>query len=145
MRTVWAVAMAVVTAAAGAPVWAGSTDKAKRPRLDVRPSPRVAFSPVNVLVTAELMGGDDIEEYYCPAIEWDWDDGSRSVQESDCTPLAAGGTFERRFTNSHAYRSAGTYNVKVTMRRAERNLAVSTATITVRPGLGDFSDPADPH
>ena len=39
----------------------------------------------------------------------------------------------------HAYRQAGTYNVKITMRRAERPLAVASATVTVRPGLGDMS------
>ena len=114
--------------------------KAKKPRLDLRASPRVAFSPVNVLVIAELRGGDAMEEFYCPEVEWDWDDGGRSAHEADCPPMAADGTFERRFTAQHAYRRAGTYNVKVTMRRANRALAVATATVTVRPGIGDMND-----
>ena len=63
------------------------------------------------------MGGDDVEEYYCPELEWDWDDGGKSVQESDCPPFEAGVTkIERRFTAEHEYRKAGVYNVKVTMR-----------------------------
>lgn len=111
----------------------------KKPRLGLRATPRMAFSPVNVLLTAELQGGDDIEEFHCPELEWDWDDGGKSVHQQDCDPLETGGALERRFTANHAYRSAGTYNVKVTMRRAERPLAVASAVITVRPGVGDMT------
>lgn len=114
--------------------------KPKKPRLDLRATPRIAFSPVNVLMVAELRGGDAAEELYCPEVEWDWDDGGKSTHEADCPPLEANGTFERRFTAQHAYRQAGTYNVKVTMRRANRSLAVATATVTVRPGVGDMSE-----
>jgi hypothetical protein len=121
-----------------------SAEKARKPRLDLRAAPRMAFSPVNVLLTAELMGGDDVDEYYCPEIEWNWDDGGKSVHESDCAPLEAGGTFERRFTANHAYRQAGTYNVKITMRKANRPVAVATATVTVHPGAGDMAS-SDPN
>ena len=81
----------------------------------------MAFSPVNILLTAELQGGDDIEEFHCPEVEWDWDDGGRSVHQEDCAPLKAGAALERRFTANHAYRQAGTYNVKITMRRATQS------------------------
>ena len=111
----------------------------KKPRLDLRASPRMAFSPVNVILTAELQGGDDIEAFHCPEVEWDWDDGGRSVHQPDCAPLETGAPVERRFTANHAYRHAGTYTVKITMRRADRSLAVASATVTVRPGLGDMS------
>ena len=113
-------------------------EKTKKPRLDLRATPRMAFSPVNVLLTAELTGGEDVEQFYCPELEWDWDDGGRSVHEADCPPMEAGGTMERRFTAEHAFRRAGTYNVKVTMRRANKPLAMATATVTVHPGAGDF-------
>jgi hypothetical protein len=116
-----------------------SAEKARKPRLDLRAAPRMAFSPVNVLLTAELQGGDDADQFYCPELEWNWDDGGRSVQESDCPPLEAGGTFERRFTAEHAFRQAGTYNVKVTMRKANRSIAVATATVTVHAGAGDMT------
>jgi hypothetical protein len=127
----------LVAAALAAPA-AGSESKPKKPRLDLRALPRMAFSPVNVFLTAELMGGDDVEELYCPELEWDWDDGGKSVQESDCPPFEAGVTkLERRFTAEHEYRKAGIYNVKVTMKKTNRSLAQSTVKITVRPGLGD--------
>jgi hypothetical protein len=98
----------------------------------------MAFSPVNVLLVAELSGGDDVEEFYCPELEWEWDDGGKSVHEADCPAYEPGvSKIERRFTAEHEFRKAGLYNVKVTMRRANRPLAVSTIKITVRPGLGD--------
>jgi hypothetical protein len=112
--------------------------KPKKPRLDLRATPRMAFSPVNVFFTAELTGGDDVEQYYCPELEWEWDDGGKSTQESDCPPWEAGKTkIERRFTADHEYRRAGVYNVKVTMRRSDRSMAAATVRVTVRPGLGD--------
>jgi hypothetical protein len=96
----------------------------------------MAFSPVTVMVTAELRGGDDLEDYYCPEIEWNWDDGARSGRGEDCAPFEPGAILERRFTAQHAYRRAGTYNVKVTMRRANRSLAVASATVMVQNGVG---------
>jgi hypothetical protein len=123
---------------AGLVATASADDKGKKPRWDVRVTPRFAFSPVTVFLTAELSGGDDVEEYHCPELEWDWDDGGKSIHESDCQPFQPGVTkIERRFTAEHEYRRAGVYNVKATLRRAGKSLAAATARITVRPGLGD--------
>ena len=120
---------------------AGASDaapKPKRPRLELRATPRMTFSPAHILFTAELTGGDDSEDYHCPEIEWDWDDGGKSVQETDCKPFEPGVTkIDRRFTAEHDYRNAGIYSVRVTMRRAERPIATTSVRITVRPGLGD--------
>src|SRR5262245_26690570 len=109
-----------------------------RPRLDLRATPRMAFSPTVVYVTAELAGGNEIEELYCPEVEWDWDDGARSHRGSDCPPFQAGQSdFERFFSADHVYRQAGSYNVKITMKRAGRTVAAATSRVEVRPGLGD--------
>ena len=118
-------------------------DKPKKPRLDLRAAPRMAVSPAQVLFTAELMGGDDLEDYHCPELEWDWDDGGTSAHEADCAPFQPGMEIERRFTAEHRFTRQGTYNVKVTMRRAERVLASSRVTVTVRPGFGDVSGDQD--
>jgi hypothetical protein len=138
MRTRPTHAFILLAVALGADAAAAADAKPKKPRLDLRATPRMAFSPVNVFLTAELSGGDDVEEYYCPELEWEWDDGGKSTQESDCAPFEAGKTkIERRFTADHEYRRAGVFNVKVTMRRAGRNLATASVRVTVRPGLGD--------
>jgi hypothetical protein len=74
-----------------APVLADGA-KPKKPRLDLRASPRMSFSPAHILLTAELMGGDDIEDLHCPELEWERDDGGKSVQEADCKPFEPGVT-----------------------------------------------------
>jgi hypothetical protein len=45
----------------------------------------------------------------------------------------------RRFTASHAFRQAGTYNVKVILRRNDRTIATTSTSVTVRPGAGDMT------
>ena len=115
--------------------------KLRRPRLDVRASPRVAFSPAYILLTAELVGGDEMEDFYCPSLEWSWGDGARSVRESDCPPYEPGRELERRFSAEHGYRQAGDYQVTVRLRRANRSVAEASARVAVRPGLGDLSAP----
>lgn len=127
-----------VALAVGAGPALAASPKPKKPRLDLRATPRMSFSPAHILVTAELMGGDDVEAYHCPEVEWEWDDGGKSVTEADCTPFEPGVTkIERRFTNEHDYRNAGIYSVKVTLRKAGRSIASTTTRVTVRPGLGD--------
>ena len=141
-KVTWARAALASVLAGGLALSAGSAEKLKKPRLDLRANPRLAFSPVNVFFTAELQGGDDVEEYYCPELEWDWDDGGKSVREGDCPPFEAGKSqIERRFTAEHEYRRAGAYAVKLTMRRGQRSLAVANIKVTVRPGLGDRTSP----
>jgi hypothetical protein len=115
------------------------TKKLKKPALEVRFNPRFSFSPVNVFFTSELKGGDDVEELYCPEVEWEWGDGGKSVQESDCDPWTEGATIERRFTANHTYPFAGLYTVRVTLRKAGKNILSQTVQVTVRPGLGDRS------
>lgn len=118
---------------------AADGSRGKKPRLDLRAAPRISFSPTNVLITAELMGGDAQDDLHCPELEWDFDDGSRSVRESDCEPLEAGAEFQRRFTAQHAYRRAGDYTVKIIMRHNSRQVAAASVTVTVRPGAGDMT------
>jgi hypothetical protein len=118
---------------------AGDAATAKKPRLGLRASPRMAFSPVSVVVVAELSGGGDHEDYYCPGLEWDWGDGNLSSQESDCEPFQEGSTVERRFSARHAYHAAGSYNVRLTLRRASRTVAVASIPIVVH-GRGGIED-----
>ena len=113
-------------------------EKPKKPRLELRATPRFAFSPVTIFLTAELLGGDNVEELYCPELEWDWDDGGKSVHEADCPPWESGKTeIQRRFTAEHNYPKSGSFNVTVTMRRTGKNIAKSSVRIQVKPGAGD--------
>jgi hypothetical protein len=112
--------------------------KQRRPSLSLRATPRMAFSPVTVFLVAELSGGDDVELYYCPEIVWEWGDGGKSEQESDCAPYEEGvSKIERRFTAEHRYRRAGNYTISATLRRTGRAFAKTDIKVTVRPGVGD--------
>jgi hypothetical protein len=134
----WGTAGAAVMAAVFAGAASAGDAKPKKPHLELKAMPRIAFSPVNVFISAELIGGADVEEYHCPEIEWDWDDGGKSTHESDCAPFEEGKTtIQRRYSVDHQYRKAGVYSIKATMRRANRTLASATVKVTVRPGPDD--------
>jgi hypothetical protein len=122
----------LLAVALAAPVAAGDGHSARKPRLDLRASPRMALTPVDVFVIAELVGGDETEDFYCPAVEWEWGDGNRSAQESDCPPFRPGMALARRHSASHAYRKPGEYSIKVTLRRVGRALAAATTQVDIR-------------
>src|SRR4051812_31893315 len=66
-------------------------DASARPRLSLRAQPTVGVAPARVVLTAELIGGaDDLEEYYCPTIEWEWGDDTVSESTVDCDPYESG-------------------------------------------------------
>ncbi len=113
----------------------GSAPKPKRPTLGVRVSPRMGFSPIGVIAMAELTGGEDSEDFYCLAIEWDWDDGSKSLQDSDCEPYQPGTKIERRFSSEHYYTRAGIYNIRAALKAQEKTVATNAYRLTVRQGV----------
>jgi hypothetical protein len=123
--------------ASAVPLIARGDPQPDKPQLNLRASPRMSFSPVSIVSTAELEGGEDVEEYYCPGLEWDWGDGSRSARESDCAPFETGAALARRFTARHVYRSSGSFEITITLRRASRTIARARTSVMVRPGLGN--------
>ena len=140
MRWSLAGCVAVVALTFAGVALAGDGGKPKRPQLDLRASPRVAFSPVEILVTGQLKGGAELEEFYCPGLEWDWGDGTHSAYESDCAPFESDTTLERFFSGRHAYREPGAYNVRLTLRRATRTVAVASVAVTVHGQTASASD-----
>src|SRR3954471_9403529 len=65
-------------------------DKNKKGRatLVLKANPPIAFSPARIVVSAELKGGTaDTDEFYGPALEWDWGDGTKSESTNDCPPF----------------------------------------------------------
>jgi plastocyanin len=113
--------------------------KGKKPELELRSSPRFAFSPAEIFFTAELKGGDDVEAVYCPEVEWEWGDGGKSVHEADCDPWSPTTKIQRRFTAHHTFQFAGLYRTRVTLRKSGKNMLSQTMQVTIRAGLGDTS------
>jgi len=116
-----------------------SGDKEKRPKLSLTARPPIAMSPARVSLTAELAGGpDDLEEFYCPTIEWDWGDGTSSETSSDCDPYEPGkSTFRRRFTVEHIFRP-GHFRVTLRLKKGGKAVSQATVTVEVRPGIRDL-------
>jgi len=117
------------------------TQDSKRPKITLRANPLIAMAPARVVLTAELVGGDnDFEDYYCPAIEWEWGDGTKSESANDCAPYEQGKSeIKRRFTVEHVYRMGrpNGYRVSVHLKRRDKAVATATVNIQVRPGLRD--------
>jgi hypothetical protein len=135
-RTVVLAATTLALLLPGEATRAADPPKPKKPGLTLRATPRFAFSPAMIFLTAELQGGDDVEDLYCPEVEWEWSDGGKSVQESDCPPFEAGVTkIQRRFTAEHEFRRSGNYLVVVRLRHSGKTLAKSDVSVQVRPGL----------
>ena len=133
-------ALALAVCASGV-VIAGQEQRkeVKKASLNLKASPTIVFSPARVVVSAELRGGaDDSEELYCPSLEWDWGDGTRSESNVDCEPFEAGkSTIQRRFTSSHTYQTSGSYRVQLRLKRGSRILLGGHVSLQVKPGLRD--------
>jgi len=135
----WVVAVVLSFAGLAA---AGDTSRVKKPHLELRASPRVAFFPVEIVAIGEVTGGHDTEDFYCPLLEWDWGDGSRSARESDCAPFVDGAAVDRLYSARHAFRAPGLYTVRLTLRRAGRAVAMASAAVAVRgQGMADLDEP----
>jgi hypothetical protein len=116
-----------------------SKDQDKRPKVSLSARPIISVSPSRVVLSAELQGGaNDFEDYYCPTIEWDWGDGTRSEVTSDCEPYQAGkSTIKRRFTVEHIFR-AGAYRITFRLKKRDKVMTSATTNIDVRPGVRDL-------
>jgi hypothetical protein len=145
-RDAWAgaasllVAVTLVTAASAQKADKDQKDNpdARRPKLTLKAQPVIAMAPARVVLTAELQGGaNDFEEFYCPSVEWEWGDGTKSESSSDCAPYEPGKSeIKRRFTVEHVFR-AGAYRVMFHLKRRDRSVGVASVNIQIRPGLRD--------
>jgi hypothetical protein len=77
----------------------------KRPSLSLKVTPPLGFSPLRVHASVDVRGGaDDSIDFYCPAIQWDWSDGTVSETSEDCDPYQEGtSTIRRRFSSDHTF------------------------------------------
>jgi hypothetical protein len=114
----------------------------RRPSLSLRATPAFGASPLRVRATIEIRGGsDDYQDFYCPAIEWEWGDGATSESEADCAPYEAGkSTIQRRHSADHVYRGDGTYRLVFRLKQRTRTVAAANTAISVRRGAGDRFD-----
>jgi hypothetical protein len=133
MRTVAAaLAIALLAPASGA-------------KVELKPLRRITQLPVGkcqALVVFSLRVADGGQpEYYCPKIVWEWEDGSRSSEQSDCVPFeqAAAADHLKAMTRSRTFTSSGTFRVAAHVCQGEKRIKTveTTATITGWDGYPD--------
>jgi len=114
----------------------------KKASLALKATPPIAFSPARMVVSAELKGAsDETDDYYCPNLEWDWGDGTKSESNQDCAPFEAGkSTVERRFSATHIFEIAGQYRVMLRLRRGTKTIVSGNINVQVKPGVRDQSE-----
>jgi hypothetical protein len=119
--------------------FAGTAIDDKKPKISLKANPSMGMSPVRVVVTADITGGaNDMEEFYCAGVEWEWGDDTRSTNTADCDPYEAGKSeIKRRFSADHVYRAAGEYRVQFRLKKKDRTIGAGSTSVRVRPGLGD--------
>ncbi len=114
-------------------------DQDKRPTLKLTARPPIGMSPARVVLTGDLTGGpNDAEDFYCPTIEWDWGDGTKSESAADCEPYEPGKSeIRRRYTIDHIFR-AGNFRVALRLKKRDKLVASATVLVEIRPGIRDL-------
>jgi hypothetical protein len=142
-RLVWAGVACITTIASLSALAQNdkSSEDLKRPKLTLRTSSAIATSPARITLTAELVGGaNDYQEYYCPTVEWNWGDGTRSESDFDCEPYQAGKSeIRRHFVVQHVFRT-GDYHVTFRLRRRDKALAAITADFRIQPSPNEIGE-----
>src|SRR5687767_6865524 len=110
----------------------------KKPSLSLKATPAVSFAPARVVVVAEVKGGaNDVEEFYCPSVEWEWGDMTTSTAETDCEPYEAGKSeIKRRYTVEHRYKNPGGFRIVLRLKKGNKIIATANTLVQVRAGLG---------
>ena len=122
------------------PAPSGAAGDKARPSIAVKASPAIAFSPARVSLTADLQGGaNDYEEFYCSGTEWDWGDGTRSQESTDCDPYQAGKSeIQRHFHASRTFERSGDYKVEFRLKKKDKTVAAGSTVVKIRPGVHEI-------
>jgi hypothetical protein len=116
-----------------------AADKGK-PSLTMRATPVSGFAPLKVTVSVALQGGaNDFQDFYCPSIEWDWDDGTKSEEKIDCEPYEAGKSeIRRNYRAEHKFEVGGAeYRVQFRLKQKSKTVGSTSTTIRIQPGIRD--------
>ena len=138
------IALIAAFALSAAVLGEGSAQKPDKPSLSLKANPSITFSPANIFFAAEVRGGpDDFEELYCPAVEWEWGDGTKDQSSADCEPYEAGKSqIKRRYVAQKRYQSSGDYRVAFRLKQKDRTVGTATTQLKIRPGVRDPIGPS---
>src|SRR3954469_3606667 len=108
----------------------------KRPQISLKATPASGMVPIRVSGIAELKGGDDdFADYYCPTIEWNWDDGTVSESSNDCDPYEAGKSqIKRKYSVTHPYKQGGHYRITFKLKQKQKVVGGANAVVQLLGG-----------
>ena len=137
-RALTLAALAAALVATG-PLSAAQRDADKKPSLSLKANPPAGFAPLRVHLTVDVRGGaNDYAEFYCPTVQWDWDDGTISETSEDCNPYEAGkSSIQRRYSADHTFRLSGDYRLAFRLKQKDKVISSATTTLTVRAGANE--------
>jgi hypothetical protein len=115
--------------------------KSQHPKLTLKAQPAYGVAPARIVLSAELVGGSgDVEDYYCPAVRWEWGDDTSSESSADCPPYEEGKTeLKRKFTIEHTFKRPGAFKVYFRLKHKDKEVAVTSALVQIQPGAEDLS------
>lgn len=106
-------------------------------KVELRPLKKVttlAMGRCDANVTFRLTVSDGgSEDYYCPTVVWEWEDGTRSIEQSDCAPFreAAPADHSRTWRRTRPYQRPGSYRIRVHLCQAQRRIRTADAVAVV--------------
>jgi hypothetical protein len=118
-------------------------DKVEKPKLTVKVTPSMGgTAPARIVASADLIGGaPDGEELYCPAVEWDFGDDTKSTASADCDPYEAGKSeLKRRFTAEHTYPNGGNFRIQLRLKKKNKVIVSGSTSVQIRPGIHEGGD-----
>ena len=106
---------------------AAPASKPAKPKVDFKVSPPMAMlgvgprSSVTVTFRLSIKSGGN-EDFYCPRLEWEWQDATMSTEESDCPPFdqAKQSDHDRTWSRSRQFWEPGQHTIKVRLYKGER-------------------------
>ena len=139
-RVLWMLAALAAALVAPGHLTAAQRDAGDRkPSLSLKANPPAGFAPLRVHLSVDVRGGaNDYADFYCPTVQWDWDDGTISENSEDCNPYEAGkSSIQRRYSADHTFRLSGDYRLAFRLKQKDRVIASATTTLTVRAGANE--------
>jgi hypothetical protein len=109
-----------------------------KPEIELKAMPSMVILPVGgraatVRFRLTIKDGGQ-EDYYCPRVEWEWEDDTRSDEESDCPPFdqADKTDHEKVLRRSRQFWEPGRHVIKARLYKGDRVVRVISTTVEVR-------------
>jgi hypothetical protein len=110
---------------------------APKPDVELKATPSMAMLPLGRAATVRLqvrIKDKGNEDYYCPRLEWEWEDGTMSTEESDCPPCeeAQPKDHERTWSRSRQFWEPGRQTVTVRLFKGDKVVRVLHVDVEIR-------------